>query len=82
MALPRRDRRDRLNEFFEDSHGFYSMTRLAFFLTTLTSVFVVGWCTVKGTPDDAIGTVGVLQGIGFVGKVAQKQVEEQGNSIE
>ena len=78
----RRDRRNKLSEFFEDSMGIYSMTRLSFFLTTLTSIFVVGWCTVKGTPDDAVGAVGVLQGIGFVGKVAQKQVEEAGNSVE
>lgn len=73
-----RDRNDRLSEFLEDSSGIYSMTRLVFFINNITSVVVLCFCTFAlGEPDKALGAVGVIQGVGYVGKVSQKSVEER-----
>lgn len=80
--FPRRDRRDKLKEFFEDSYGVYSMIRLGYFLSLLLSGFVVVTCTLQGQPEKATELVLVLNGVSAVGKVVQKKVEESdGNTI-
>lgn len=79
MTRNRRDRRDRLKEFFEDSHGFYSMVRLGYFVNLILSAVISVYCTFLGKPGEATELVLALSGIGAFGKVAQKQIEERSN---
>lgn len=73
----RRDRRDRLKEFFEDSKGYYSMVRLGYFVNLILSGAIAVYCTLKGIPSQATELVLTLSGIGAASKVAQKQIEEK-----
>ena len=70
-------KRNVIAEFFQDSSGLFSITRLCFFLLNLTAIFVIVWTTlVNNTPRDSVEIVTVILGASFAGKVTQKKVEE------
>lgn len=66
---------NRLGEFLEDDRKRYSIVRLGYIVSVLTSCFIGVWCTLKTSPDDAIGLVAAIMAIASAGKVAQKKIE-------
>lgn len=71
----------KLNTFFKENTGGYSMTRLITFIISLLVIFVVIYCLFNNIPIDFYGLSSILAVV-ITGKVVQRYREPHRNRID